>query len=70
MILTTYDHPEANGRTRQPGEREYFCLFTLEDGSLVTVRMGEPGWEEVTNSIIDILSEAPSNDDGSLDVNS
>jgi hypothetical protein len=66
LTYTTYDHPEANGRSPVPGEQEYQIKHTLEDGTLLTLRMGRLGWETLTNLMIDMLSEAPSHDDGSL----
>ena len=65
-VVLTQDHPGANGRTPQSGDREYSMTFTLEDGSVLTVKMGEPGWQIITNMMVDMLAESPSYDDGSV----
>lgn len=62
----TYDHPNANGRTPEKGELEYGLKFTLEDGSVLNVKMGEEGWNSLTDMMMDMLADTPSYDDGSL----
>jgi hypothetical protein len=69
IILTTSSHPEANGRQPEEGEPEYCLQFTLDDGTAVTVRMGQSEWETITDSMMDILSGAPLCDDGGIEKN-
>lgn len=61
--VRTYDHPEANGRKPQVGETEYELVFTLEDQSILVVKIGQHGFDTVTNLLMDMLSRAPSNID-------
>lgn len=65
-VVRTYDHPEANGRTPLPGETEYPLSFRLDTGEVLTVRMGQRGFDVVSNLLVDMMSNAPSHDDGSL----
>lgn len=62
----TKDHPEANGRKAKAGEQEYVATFPLEDGSFLRVRMGQEGFNNTTNLLTDMLTNAPSHDDGSI----
>lgn len=65
-VFKTYDHPEAAGRSPQKGEAEYPLTFGLDDGSQLIVRMGESGFQNVTNLLMMMLANVPSSDDGSL----
>ena len=62
----THCHPEANGRKAQPGEEEYRVRFKTDDGKIVSVRMGQEGYDAFTNMAIDMAAGTPSYDDGSL----
>jgi hypothetical protein len=62
----TPDHPEAFGRTAQKGDVEYPVTFPLENGDSVTIRMGESGFQTLTNLLTDMLANRPSHDDGSI----
>jgi hypothetical protein len=66
MEIKTQDHPEANGRRPRSGETEYVFSFKSESGEVVVVRMGAAGWRDHSQHVLDMLSEAPSYDDGSL----
>lgn len=37
--------PDANGRQPLPGEHKYTLAFSLEDGSRLTVEIGDTGLE-------------------------
>lgn len=66
-VVRTHDHPEAGGRQPLPGEVEYPLTFTLDTGETLTVRMGQRGFDTVTDLLVDMLSNAsPHDDDGSL----
>jgi hypothetical protein len=65
IVFKTKDHPEANGRKPKFGEAEYQCTFPIEDGRFVTIRMGQAGFDNTTNLLMDMLSNAPNHDDGS-----
>ncbi len=67
-LYKTQDHPEANGRKALAGESEYPLTFTLDSGELLTVRLGQAGFDTVTNLLMDMISRAPSHDDGSLTI--
>lgn len=64
--ILTRDHPEANGRKPKPGEQEFVFSFIAEDGHRFNVRMGAEGWRHHSQHVLDMLTEAPSYDDGSL----
>ena len=57
--LTTEDHPEANGRKAQAGEPQYVLIFPLEDGTNAAIRMGQKGFDAMTDNLMDMLSHAP-----------
>lgn len=40
LVLRSADHPEANGRTRMPGEPGWSLTFRLEDGRAVRLELG------------------------------
>lgn len=65
-FLTT-DHPQANGRKALAGETEYPMTFTTDKGDQIIIRMGQSGFETITNLLTDMLTNAPSHDDGTLD---
>jgi hypothetical protein len=65
MTVLTSCHPEANGRKPRPGEVEYTQQFPMENGEILTVRMGQAGFDNVTNLLMDMLSGAKPYDDGS-----
>lgn len=64
--VRTYDHPEANGRSPQPGEQEWVFSFHAEGGETVAVRMGERVWKGHSQHVLDMLTESPCYNDGSL----
>lgn len=45
LTFLSEDHPEANGRTPQFGEVEYGFRWTLEDGRILCMRMGEAAYK-------------------------
>ena len=51
MIARTKDHPEANGRTPQPGEQGYTLRFPLEDGSDLIVYCGAETFQHFSDMI-------------------
>lgn len=63
--VKTYDHPEANGKKAGAGHVEYLLSFTLDDGRILTVLMGQIGLDAVTGILMDFLTNAPSHDDKS-----
>ena len=63
--ILTEDHPTANGRKPETGEQEYCLRFPTEDGKELVVRMGQKGFDSLTQMIFDMLTEAPSYNDGS-----
>lgn len=65
--IRTPDHPEANGRKPQFGEQEYVFGFIDEDGRPFSVRMGAEGWRNHSQHVLDMLTEAPSYNDCSLE---
>jgi hypothetical protein len=67
MILRTEDHPEANGRKPIANEVEYKISMTLENGELLVVKMGQRCFDTISQLLLDMLTHAPSYDDGSLD---
>lgn len=44
LVFISHDHPSAKGRGLQSGDFEWKATFTLDDGRILTVRMGEPGF--------------------------
>ena len=66
MEIKTYDHPEANGRKPQPGESEWNFSFRSETGETVTVKMGPSAWENHSQHVLDMLTEAPGYNEGTL----
>ncbi len=67
MKLRTKCHPEANGRKPRPPDQAYMVHFPLENGETLTVEMGQDGFDTLTNLLMDMLTNAPEHDDGSLD---
>lgn len=68
LIYRTHDHPEANGATPKLGDVEYPMTFTLEDGRTLVVKTGKVGFDTLTSLMMDMLSESPNHNDGSLDI--
>lgn len=66
MILRTKCHPEANGRTPQLTDTAYTVRLPLENGEILTVEMGQKGFDTLSSLIMDMLTDAPEHDDGSL----
>lgn len=66
MLLRTKCHPEANGRKPQRGDSCYTVHFPLESGEQLTVEMGQSGFDTVTGLLMDMLTNAPEHDDGSI----
>lgn len=64
--VLTKGHPEANGRKPMPGEREYIVTFPLESGEFLTVKLGQKDFDNTTDLLMDMLTGAPSHDDGSI----
>lgn len=54
-MLTTFrtpDHPKANSRIPQPGEREYVLTFPHENGDdYVEIKMGHKGYASLCRMI-------------------
>lgn len=65
-VFLTPDHPEANGRKPLAGETEYPMTFTSDKDERVVIKMGQRGFEIITNLLTDMLANMPSHDDGSL----
>lgn len=63
VIFRTLDHPECNGRKPQIGEQEYTLRFPTEDGKIIIIKMGQKGFDIVTNHLMDMLSNTPSHTD-------
>lgn len=68
LVLKSDDHPEANGITPLAGETEYGLRFPLDDGRELVLRIGEKGFQSLTNLLMDMLSNAPSHNDGSTNL--
>lgn len=66
ITYKTRCHPEANDRKALKGEVEYEFTFETETGGFIKVRMGKTGYAHHTQHVLDMLSNAPSYDDGSL----
>lgn len=66
LVYKTKDHPEANGRKPQVGDQAYDLVFTLENGDFLRIKMGKEGFDNVTNLLMDMLTEAPPHNDGSV----
>lgn len=45
-------HPEANGRVPVKGEYEWDFTFTLENGSLLIIKMGREGHDDFRGFIL------------------
>jgi hypothetical protein len=58
-------HPQANGRTPQPGDVSYTFRFPTEDERELVVEVGEKGFDAVSQMVLDMLAGTPSYDDGS-----
>lgn len=63
MILKTRDHPEANGRKPLPTETQYILTFPLETGETLKLKMGQEGFDLLTQFLFDILENRPSYSD-------
>lgn len=50
--FTTPDHPEANGRTPQPGERGYTLTFPLDDGGELVIHCGDETVTRFSDQIV------------------
>lgn len=68
LHLRSEDHPEANGRIPVAGDHAYGLRFTLEDGRELVLSIGEQGFQTLTNLLFDMLTDAPSHNDGSTNV--
>jgi hypothetical protein len=68
LELLTEDHPTANGRTPQAGDKEYALRFPLEDGRELVIRMGGQGFETLTQLLMDMLAGVPSYNDGTTNI--
>ena len=68
ICFRTEDHPEANGKKPSAGETYYELRFPLENGKELVVNLGEKGFQILTNHLIDMLSNAPSHNDGSTNL--
>jgi len=58
----TQDHPEANGRAPLLNEHAYTFHFNAEDGSKISLEVGEKGFQSLSQVIMDMLTSAPSYD--------
>ncbi len=67
LILRSIDHPEANGRKPTVGDVDYELRVPLEDGRELVLQMGSTSYDALGNFLIDLLSERPSYNDGSID---
>lgn len=68
LILRTEDHPEANGRQPQRGEQIYEARFPLEDGRELVLQMGKKGFEQTTDLLMDLITNAPPHHDGTTNI--
>jgi hypothetical protein len=68
LVFKTPDHPEASGRKPQGGETEYPVSFPLEGGGELVVKLGERGFQNLTNVLMDMLSDAPCSPESLPDV--
>lgn len=66
LYLRDKSHPQANGRAAQTGEKAYTLQVPLEDGRLLNVTLGQEGFDNVTSTLMDMLTGAPGYDDGSI----
>jgi hypothetical protein len=51
----TSDHPEANGRISQSGDRAWDITVPLDDGRVLTLRFGRQALRELQNAVLDEL---------------
>ena len=65
VIFKTEDHPEANGRKPQSGDVQHDLRLPLEDGRELVILMGEKGFQQLTDILMDVLSNAEPYNDGS-----
>ncbi len=69
LTLLTMDHPEAFGRTGKKGECQYILQFSLEDGRVLVLKLGQVAYEHMTQFLLDAMANTPDYNDGSLDRN-
>lgn len=65
VAYRTKDHPEACGRKAVPGSVAYAMEFPLDDGRSLVLHMGGKCFDLLTSHLMDMLSGAPSHNDGS-----
>lgn len=61
----TEDHPMANGRKPQIGDKCYTMRFPIEDGRELVVETGQGGFDSLSQMMLDMLAGTPSYSDGS-----
>lgn len=61
----TIDHPQANGRKPVPGDQHYEMRFPMEDGRELVLQMGETGFRQLTDLLLDMVTGAIPHNDGS-----
>lgn len=66
LVFKTKDHPAAGGRKPFVGEKAYTQSFTLDDGRVLQIEMGQEGFDTTSQLLLDMLAKTPSYDDGSL----
>lgn len=68
LRLRTQDHPEVNGRKPVKGDAVYEARFPLEDGRELVLQMGEEGFRQTTDLLLDMVTGADSHNDGTTNV--
>lgn len=68
LRLRTIDHPEANGRKPISGEQAYEARFPLEDGRELVLAMGEHGFRQTTDLLLDMVTGAEPHNDGTTNI--
>ena len=52
MILRSDDHPEANGRSVQPGDVAWTLRIPLEDGDTLFLKLGKKSRDNIFGMMI------------------
>lgn len=68
LILKTEDHPESFGRKAAIDDIEYTLRFPLEDGRELVLKIGNTGFQTLTNMLVDMLANTPSYGDNTTNV--
>lgn len=62
VIFRTPDHPGVSGQ----GNIVYPVVFPTEQGFALRIEMGQAGFDQITDLLMDMLTGAPPHSDGSI----